>query len=30
MPDERIRIVTADTSDESPDAPDSDGAWNEL
>lgn len=26
MPDETISIVTADTSDESPDAPDSDGA----
>ena len=28
MPDETIWIVTADTSDESPDAPDSDGAKN--
>ena len=28
MPDKTIWIVTADTSDESPDAPDSDGAKN--
>ncbi|MEG4215455.1 hypothetical protein QUA27_04485 [Microcoleus sp. Pol14C6] len=28
MPDETIWIVTADTSDESPDAPDDDGAKN--
>jgi hypothetical protein len=28
MPDETIWIVTADTSDESPDTPDSDGAKN--